>query len=432
MSGRDIKERLDDAPRDFDREALWNSIDKPESKKRRGIFWLFFAGLFVVTAFVGIKYDLLGDSNSDPVIAQAVALDSADINVTDNVSTVMELPTNVDSKVSSTDESRFFDHRTITPNGESATFLEQKNTALEVPQQSYVSKRNGLFVATTEVQNAFEVIPKTDSPIGMYVDQEATNSLQDVLAKKPTRSLQQARPLILVPNLLQDFNFGGLGKELMPLDELPFVVSKPKANAQNRWFVSFGSTIGRQEVGSQSMQIPFYTEKALETIGLGVTVGHHFHNLSLFTKINYVTSNSQMNYSTEEVKYIGAVANPTVETTYSTYKYYNNQQRLDAQVGLAYNYYLGRVVLRPSLALGADIWTRADGHSFDAELLFTPFSPDYTTGLGLFVAGELEASYLMSNRAQVGVFANIESARSYNPQYKIKPLHVGIRMRWNW
>ena len=367
MRNENLKNELNNLPQDFDREALWNEIERPKRKKRRFIFWFFGGFLFLL---LGILY-LDSRKSQELEIASALVDETAIKDKNEN--SIWK------------DEEPMYSNEIEDINGISQTpvlLQNENNTSINknvpAPESYGIEKRKENVLKPTQ-------FPSDATNEGLVAYKEEHQQVFDnAKTQKRHQSVEFDESINLSRNLIEIVALPQLVSSIMY--ENPISLSLESKIAANErlskgkltYGMSFASLIGRSNHTFGSQQNSSYRENkenGLESISALLTGFIQVNNWQFFSGLSFSSHNTRFESIDNDYEFLNGLNNTTFRNITTSYTLYNAYQHLDLTIGVGYIFSLNaKWRMQPELQLGYTTLLAAKGEILEEGSLISLYS----------------------------------------------------------
>ncbi len=372
MRNENLRDELNQLPQDFDREKLWQGIDLPKKKRRRGgVFWWFGVGMLMFLGVFGALYfgriDASDISNGvekkEPLVnteksksemsPKTSGISSSDLKSQDAFrEDIPALPiTNNEPKNP---------YKSSLENDKREEEFNRKST-LETQSERIKSEMNNKRLKNTE--SGFDNFDKlNNSDIDQNRSNEKDFAQYEAIIPEDNayRAVEDIAQITLPLKLKQS--------DWFEMDE-DIALYESDAINTSKFAISLFSTAGASSHNfgvSDFTQNRLSNEEALESIGIGFLTHFDINRWNVFSGLSYAMHNTHFTFENEERLIINNFNNPAERLTKTQYSLYNSYQYLDLIVGAGYTLALSENwSISPSLQIGYSVNSSLIGSLFD-------------------------------------------------------------------
>jgi hypothetical protein len=431
-----LKDKLDNVKQDFDKEALWQNINK-RSKKRWSLLWLFglFIGVIAVGSYAISKHYFTQDNNH---------------SATNSASHENQLST---ENYSSKSENNSNSHITLKPNQENASLNNAQNV---VPSGNKIPKTNSMAssmlneISNNTSQNKVSI--SSASLTGTLVDESkvAGVSQDENVQIYRDENLTQVQSQFLEASHIEAASEKVMEKDLNPIDLINVLVisdwrdsitlayvlnqdTKKQISVAKKNSIGLSVGLGLDHHAFSKFRTQF--EKSLESRFLSVVYNRKvMGHFTLQTKFSYCHSQTNVSFTRVDTTLSLNVQNKAVKAwSGNKYDLYNQYQRLDAAISIGYDIEMGKSwQLRPSMGWGINIMHNEYGDTWDQEYSRQniQFLKAYDKPMKSFLLYQIQLSKIMAKDYHLGLGFSFQSKRFLASDalysHQIRPMSIEV------
>lgn len=448
MRNKELKNKLDQRPIDFDREALWERIESQPKKKNRAFIWWWFGGISIVV-FSLLAGTYLKNTLEDKKVAKVVATnqlnsqdDEMELSNADNIQYKKEVSSGLSSekkrseihKKIESEESTNLTHKdnivSISP-VDSMRLSEKKNSNNSV----IFGKRNSLnkidYIAPFADRNRSASVVANNmaehSDITNLLDLESKDSITmtcDNIDFLFASDLSFDRPIII--------------SNILPINsEISTFVIRP----DNGLVFNFGIGSDIHQFDTDQLYKRSSVENNLESMVAQVLYQKYFsENWVVMIGLGYSTSQTNISLtSLDDGQFIRSVqdGNTYVITTETSRNLYNRYSRWDADISLGYEWQVGKWGLTPLVGRGINLKSMYDGEVINVnnDAVSLDDLELYDDRIDGYWNGKLRIDRYIDHGFKLGLMGGIESSRtltSTDHRHSITPVSLRLQLEWLW
>lgn len=435
MKERNLKDRLNEIPQPFDREALWERIAAEKPKKRRPLLWFWLLPVVFILSMIGLMWraeetpklttgEQIMNSQTAEAVIEKKETNNSKVSKAENrelLTTAIQYTAGLRGGEVITTEKK---GQQIGLTGIQSSSRKEVTRSTEI-RDANISNRNNKTI--TDAQSSFPFANNTsiDLPAKTgFGSQSSRSSLVGALS--PTVS----KFLILPVLKSREYQFATDQREVSNLSSVRII--KAVSNPASRWFATIGAHYGMENHSFTERRNVVGSETELEALGLGFTIDREFGNWLIGLGVKHTIGSTFLDYNSSRFRHLQGINGVTGESISTIYNLYNSYQRTDVSLGVSYGLAIGRKLdIRPRVAIGTNVYSAVQGDYFSADGVLTSLR-EYQDGIGMYGAVGLDVHYYISDVLSLQIGLSMESQRKYNKAHKINPMHarIGISRVW--
>jgi|GEM_PF-5322285 len=452
MRNEDLKNKLDQRPIDFDREALWERIEsQPEEKKRGLVWWWIGVAFLVILGLFCTRY--YNNKTKSIALDKAITEVASDIN-NDDENEIYKANVDKDTPSEEVKDMTWAESESISSNdidnGIEIKSIE-KNVGKPTPSEAVSSD------FSRQVKDSNNAIFNVGS-IGPIYNESATSSLISHESQMDNFSRDQTQPeinSIQELNLSESITFSTDPIEFVFAAKLTFSRSKiengatPISSIKSTGVNWLSNTLAiNMGIGSDMHQFDDdekYRRSELES-NLESLVAHlSYHkyitkNWVLSMGLGYARSQTKIELtSLDSDQYVRSIqdGNTYITTTETSRKLFNQYSRWDADLSLGYEMRLGKWSFIPSVGRSINLNSTAKGDviNLDDEAIGLNDLSIYKDRTNSYWISRLNVNRSINDQIRVGLVGRVESSRSLthsDHNHSITPVSIRFRLEWLW
>jgi hypothetical protein len=416
---KDLQNKLDQhSTPDFDREALWQKIERPKRRRKFFFIWWFVGiGIIALGVWSWNQHRLTQQELDRFPILQKEKTGEAKDQHDPNQKRAEKQPTEelIAKKTSPLTDTRSNNFEQITPDhritdGASDPTEQLQATPFIPTEKPVLGESNAPFL--TKKETAPAAPPKVTEAVGLKPARN-NGSLLSSLPSLPLTSVYYDRKPYRLPPVTDKKRSAGQVHQI----NLRF-------GASGQWHFLNPNTCNRIK---EEQALPGYF------LGLGYK--------RRFLKKHYVTANvvysfhqSRINaQTTESETIINGIASRSLRETITTYELFNQYQRLDVAIGYGYSWTFRKYEVAVDGNFGIAHWLKIDGDFLDedASLQSLPAADELQPAFFGQLNGEV--SRTLPNGYRIGFLLSGQTPIKVSPgrddcQHLVLPIYVGLQL----
>jgi len=432
MKKRDLKNRLDEIPQSFDKEALWDRISDKKPERSRPIFWIWLVPAVMVAGLASLVWSIRLDHKT---VAQSEGADLQDTatviieSATDKTAVEVDQLAIASPSAAShlqlnipTSKPEMLEH-------EQSTALEGTDATSSVTLTNRITNDNMPLVQpehfSTELINSD--LPSNQNTIKntmpLYTN-DISNDYSVYSAPSVPKSGVQPASAIISLGFHAPLLPMGVRKPIVSVEAAPLPLLTEHRSAP--WVIALGVSYGT-ESHNFTKSLPIGSESELEAIGANLLFSRNMGRWRLGVGVSHVLGNTFLGHRTISSSYLPAFGQVVREFETTSYRLFNTYARTDLYLQTSYGLRLfDRVEVRPSISLGTNVLVVADGDYIGLDGELVDLSDDYQDRLGLYGQVGLSISYRLSSRMSITAGISLQTKRSYKADHSISPKSANL------
>lgn len=435
MNKEDVRDRLNSAPSDWDKEGVWAMINVSEKKRRLPFLW-WFCGFVAIGSLIGmfliISLDLGGLSSEYVEVSETGKITQLEKQSNTTANTKLENPSS-ESLISETSV-LITEKASIIRDDQSAAVINRLTGSTDM--KSTVEKLGNVESGnkgSSESKSEYNatVMASNSKPAQLSKSIE-TNIIVELVDKtKPIKSFnsnqkevngreERLRQFINIAQLLSSRKGVAIQLDRSGMLNWPdeLVRSRRSRWNQPKHIIQFG--IGTSMGNHEFIQDDIYNRDMLEKNCLGfsskVKCSRILQNWRLSAGLNLLIHQTNIKRSIlKEDQYIKSDVDDNVYVTTSEvkYDYYNNYSFVDADLEAGYNWQLGKTYILPKGGVGFNLISWAHGDVIDENGNIFSLSEVYSVKKSqrLYYFGGLEVGIKLGDNYLIGLESTLQSKR---------------------
>ena len=444
MRNKDLKNKLDQHPIDFDREGLWRKIEQePKKKNRLMVFWWTLSGLaLLVTFYIGLKHywEIDQKNNSEWALSETATFkgEFSKGSMLDSLSNY-----NIQKEI------------------QLENLLSKELTILEESKTSYkpIVERAKKTILKKDLHYQ-QKIQERKEDISLYRESTESNISTQNFHLNNKRKDESSEDGFMVKETLNGESLDGLE---INFESLGFIKAEglfyQRANvlSQSINILQHKSTGEKQHQNGLALSLGFGSdlhhfeedkafrrsllESNLERINARLSYQRYFFNNWVVSfSLAFTTSQTKTELSSiTNGQYTRSVQDGStyIITTETSVKLYNRYERWDGDVSLGYIMMLGNWHFTPSIGFGKNLFANALGEliTLDNEIADFQDLEIYDDRLNGYWRSSFRVDRLISDRLRIALIGNFESSRTLTVSdhiHSINPISVDLQIEWLW
>lgn len=363
MKKERLRTELNKIPQEFDREDLWNAIDKPKKKSKRPLFWMWFFGTSLILIFGVIMTfpALIRPSITDQTVTSEVeSLDNPSNIMRDGVSPHLREKEVKESKETQEEIARLPTKNRIVQNN-----TKVKNST---PHQKHNLSIEGRKTYAFDAINSTSNLPESTAALSLHQekDGQTLNSSESTTVENPAPALAIHIPSLptLSSWLKNEYQFDDSVFDHSIIVSNP---QKPMSRFSISWINQFGISKHTFTGGALATKRAL-EERGLESLSTALIGRSQLGNWHIGAGLSLARYNTHLESSVDRYTVINSLDGPRGARIKEEYSLYNGYQTIDiiADVGYALDL-TEKWSLRPTIRMKYGIHMSADGEILDLK-----------------------------------------------------------------